>query len=77
MDFVEAENEGVDWIHVAQGRDQWRTLVKTIVKYVFHKTVAVYGHSAPWNCLTFVTYAPDRIRIRSCEAKACTLMTSR
>jgi hypothetical protein len=28
MDLREIELEDVDWIHVAQERDQWRTLVK-------------------------------------------------
>jgi hypothetical protein len=28
MDFKEIGWDGVDWIHLAQYRDQWRTLVK-------------------------------------------------
>jgi hypothetical protein len=24
--------QGVDWMHLAQDRDQWRTLVKTVMK---------------------------------------------
>jgi len=31
MDLREMEWEGVDQIHVAQGRNQWRTLVNTIM----------------------------------------------
>jgi hypothetical protein len=29
MDFREIAVEGVDWIHLALRRDQWRTLVNT------------------------------------------------
>jgi hypothetical protein len=25
--------EGVDWIHLAQNRDQWRVLVNTVMKW--------------------------------------------
>jgi hypothetical protein len=31
MDIREIGWEGVDWIHVAQDRDQWRALVKTVI----------------------------------------------
>jgi hypothetical protein len=30
MDFREILREGVAWIHLAQGRNQWRALVNTI-----------------------------------------------
>jgi hypothetical protein len=30
MDYWETEWEGVDWMHLAQGRDQWRALVNTV-----------------------------------------------
>jgi hypothetical protein len=29
MDLREIGREGVDWIHLTQDRDQWRTLVNT------------------------------------------------
>jgi hypothetical protein len=31
MDLGEIECEVVDWIHLAQGRDQWRTVVNTVI----------------------------------------------
>jgi len=30
MDLREVDWEGVDWIHMAQDTDQWRTLGKTV-----------------------------------------------
>jgi hypothetical protein len=30
MDPTEIGREGVDWIHLAQNRDQWRVLVNTV-----------------------------------------------
>jgi hypothetical protein len=32
MDFREIGWGGMDWIHLAQDRDQWRTLVNTVMK---------------------------------------------
>jgi hypothetical protein len=32
MDIMEIGWEGVDWIHLAQDRDEWRTLVNTVIK---------------------------------------------
>jgi hypothetical protein len=32
MDLVEIGWGGMDWIGVAQDRDQWRTLVNTVMK---------------------------------------------
>jgi hypothetical protein len=32
MDLREIGWDGMDWIHVAQDRDQWRALVNTIMK---------------------------------------------
>jgi hypothetical protein len=29
--------EGVDWIHVAQDREQWPALVNTVMNFRFHK----------------------------------------
>jgi hypothetical protein len=38
MDPKEVGWEGVDWIHLAQDRDQWRALVNTISKtFRFHE----------------------------------------
>jgi hypothetical protein len=31
MDLRETEWDGVDWIDVAQDRDQWRALVNTVL----------------------------------------------
>jgi hypothetical protein len=31
MDLMEIEWEDVDWIHLAQDRDQWRALVNTVM----------------------------------------------
>jgi hypothetical protein len=38
MDLSEIQWEDVDWIHVAQDRDQWRVLVDTAMQIEFHKT---------------------------------------
>jgi hypothetical protein len=32
MDLQETGCEGVDWIHVVQGRDQWRDIVNRVAK---------------------------------------------
>jgi hypothetical protein len=31
MDFSEVSWKGVDWIHLARDRDQWRVLVNTVM----------------------------------------------
>jgi hypothetical protein len=31
MDLREVEWEGVNWIHLAQDRDQWRAVVNTVI----------------------------------------------
>jgi hypothetical protein len=31
MDFRERGWDGMDWIHLAQDRDQWRALVNTVI----------------------------------------------
>jgi hypothetical protein len=31
MDLMEIGWEGVDWIHLAQDRDQWRAVVNTVM----------------------------------------------
>jgi hypothetical protein len=35
MGLREIEWEGVDWIHLAQDRDQWRAAVNTVMKLRF------------------------------------------
>jgi hypothetical protein len=35
MDLVEIGWEGAEWIHLAQDRDQWRTLVNTAMNFRF------------------------------------------
>jgi hypothetical protein len=47
-DLRETGWDGVDWIHLSQGRDQWRTLVSTVMILLFHKG---REDSAPWNQL--------------------------
>jgi len=32
IDLREIGWEGVDWMHMAQDRDQWRTIVNTVMK---------------------------------------------
>jgi hypothetical protein len=36
IDLRETGLEGVDWIHLAQDRDRWRTLVNTVMNF-FHQ----------------------------------------
>jgi hypothetical protein len=31
MDIIEIRLGGMDWNHLAQDRDQWRTLVNTVI----------------------------------------------
>jgi hypothetical protein len=31
MDFQEVGCEGMNWIHLAQGRDRWRALVNAVM----------------------------------------------
>jgi hypothetical protein len=35
MNVREIGWEGVDWIHLAQGRDQWQTLVNMVINFPF------------------------------------------
>jgi hypothetical protein len=37
MDLIEIEWDGLDWIGLAQDRDQWRTLVNMVVNQLFQK----------------------------------------
>jgi hypothetical protein len=37
MDLREIGLGGMDWIELAQGRDQWRALVNTVMNFGFHK----------------------------------------
>jgi hypothetical protein len=48
MHFKEAGSESVDWIHLAQDRDQWRVLVKMEMNLPFHK-ILLKIYPAPWS----------------------------
>jgi hypothetical protein len=37
MDHTKPGWDGMDWIDLAQDRDQWRALVNTIITFWFHK----------------------------------------
>jgi hypothetical protein len=37
MDLKEIEWDGVDWIDMAQDRDQWRALVNAVLNFRAHK----------------------------------------
>jgi hypothetical protein len=37
MDLREVGWGGMDWIDLAQYRDQWRALASTVMNFVFHK----------------------------------------
>jgi len=37
MDFKEMRSENMDWNHLAQDKDQWRTLLNTLMNSAFHK----------------------------------------
>jgi hypothetical protein len=37
MDLRDIEWDGMDWIDLAQDRDQWRALVNTVMNLGFHK----------------------------------------
>jgi hypothetical protein len=38
MCLTEIDWEGVDWIDLAQEKDEWRALVNAMMKLVFHKS---------------------------------------
>jgi hypothetical protein len=42
MDLRKIEREGVDWMRLAQNRDQWRAFVNTVRTLGFHKRQVVY-----------------------------------
>jgi hypothetical protein len=42
MDLREIGWDGMDWIDLAQDRDQWRTLVNTVMNHRFHKTLGSF-----------------------------------
>jgi len=33
MDLREIERKGVNWVHLAEDRDQWRTVVNTVMNH--------------------------------------------
>jgi hypothetical protein len=39
MYLREKERGGVDWIHLAQDRDQWRALVNMVINFGFNKVL--------------------------------------
>jgi hypothetical protein len=42
MDIREMRWDGVDWIHLAQDRNQWRALVNTVMKFLFPKRREIF-----------------------------------
>jgi hypothetical protein len=42
MDLKQVVYEGVDWILLAQNRNNWRALVNTIMKLWFNKKLGIY-----------------------------------
>jgi hypothetical protein len=41
IDLGEIRWDGMDWIDVAQDRDQWRALVNTVMNLRFHKMLGI------------------------------------
>jgi len=37
MGLKEGEFEGVDWIHLVQGKAQWWAVVNTVMNFEYHK----------------------------------------
>jgi hypothetical protein len=63
MDLVDIEWEGVDWMHLTQYRDQWRSLVNTVMNlrvpkneefldwlWAFHGTTSLLRIGTLWRC---------------------------
>jgi hypothetical protein len=48
MDLLEMGWDGVDWIGLAQDRDKWRTLVKAVMNFWFHKMLGNYQWLHNW-----------------------------
>jgi hypothetical protein len=44
MDLKEAGWEGMDWIHLAQSKENWRAVVYTVLNFRFPQN--------PWNLFT-------------------------
>jgi hypothetical protein len=42
MDLTEVGWKRLDWIHLAQERDQWRALVNRVKNFVFHKGWGIF-----------------------------------
>jgi hypothetical protein len=38
MDLIQIGFEGVEWIHLAQGRVQWQSLVNLIMNFQFNRS---------------------------------------
>jgi hypothetical protein len=47
MDDREIGWDGVDWIHMAQDRDQWRALVNTVLNLLKCKSCPYRGRGVP------------------------------
>jgi hypothetical protein len=45
MDFREIDWEGVDWMYLAQDRDQWRAVANTIMKLRVPKKAEIFLNS--------------------------------
>jgi hypothetical protein len=41
MDFIEIGWDDMDWIDLAQDRDQWKALVNTVMKFVFIRILEI------------------------------------
>jgi hypothetical protein len=52
MDLREILWEVVDWLHLAQDRDQWRAVVNTVMKLRLHKRL-LKNYSAPWDLFSY------------------------